>query len=567
MSSRPSPRPAYGIPQRYEHNNPIDLSSSPSQVPPLRPVSRSPTLSELEVDTFGHRVTTGHEWGGSTLPSLFSVDPQSQARHSSDFPSRSHTGDFEPSDDSPFESDDHGYVPHTQSVFSAVPGGKPKSTRAKRTDVAPAPLELNDPDDPEQFDFEIVIHSMPPEKKPGRGRTRVPKVKPVTFGPITANTVITWPEFLDMLAEQLGTMAAFLVVSSFEWRWLKPANSAFLPVRANSGLLSLLNKIRSPPKGVPERYIIIKMEQPVKQPAKRQLPWVAHESSAGLSSNLVQAVDDGSDDDDLPKKKAPFDDGLQEEMDKISERYPPGTCSLHPDIECFHSRVTNLHFELDRTKKIIWAAAIKNGTASILTAPSGSQHFNIKSALKAKKSTAPDGASAGPSAGVNLAPAAPPQSFLPQFPFYPNPYAYPTPPQMGYPPQFPSYPPPPPSHHLYNHSRTSSWHQTPSRTQGYRRERSWDGSSPPSQPHSKRRRADPEPPSSPGVVGGSIDDFCGQNPGLPEETKGFLVDLGFEIGEDLSLINEPRWEAAGFTLFGWNRVIKAYNKYKRSLRG
>ncbi|KAF8173509.1 hypothetical protein K438DRAFT_1850243 [Mycena galopus ATCC 62051] len=58
-------------------------------------------------------------------------------------------------------------------------------------------------------------------------------------------------------------------------------------------------------------------------------------------------------------------------MDKISNAYPPGTCSLHPAIECFHHRVADLHFALDRPKKIVWAAAMKKGTASLISPPLG----------------------------------------------------------------------------------------------------------------------------------------------------------------------------------------------------
>lgn len=193
-------------------------------------------------------------------------------------------------------------------------------------------------------------------------------------------------------------------------------------------------------------------------------------------------------------------------------------------------------------------------------------HFNAKSALKTKNPAASDGhIVAGPS-GSTPTVAAPLQPFAPHYPFYPNPYGYPTPPPMGYPPPFAPYPPPPPPHDLYNHSRMSPWQQTPSRSHGSRRQRSWDGSSPPARSNSKRRRADPTPPSSPAVEGGSIDDFCDQNPNLPPATRAFLHDLDIHIGQDLSKVKEARWEAAGFALFGWERVLTAYNKYTRSLR-
>jgi hypothetical protein len=68
-----------------------------------------------------------------------------------------------------------------------------------------------------------------------------------------------------------------------------------------------------------------------------------------------------------PHFQVSFDDGLEEELERITNKYPPGTCSLHPDIECYHSRVTDLHFKLDRPKKIVWAAAIVSGVNYLRT--------------------------------------------------------------------------------------------------------------------------------------------------------------------------------------------------------
>ncbi|KAJ7710716.1 hypothetical protein B0H17DRAFT_1190411 [Mycena rosella] len=449
-----------------------------------------------------------------------------------------------------------------QGMFSAVPS-KPKATRTRRKAVSPAP-EVDDDAENAVVDFEVVIHSVPLAKKGTARKAKSKKVEPKPYGPLEANTKITWPAFLDMLAHLLETQAAFLVVSSFMWRWLKPTNSSFLPMASEAGFKSLIRQIRSPPKGVSGAYIIIKMDQPVKPPAGGQMPWATQQARSGPSSasdhfGSFFPSGDADSDDEAPDNATVvlLMTVLRRKMDKISEKYPPGTCAEHPDIECFHSRVNNLHFELDRTKKIIWAAAIKNGTATLMTVPSGSQHFNVKSSLtirKAVTSGAPE-----PSVSQHTL-GAPVHPFAPQYPFYPSPYDYPPAPPMGHPPPFSPYPPP---QDFYHHSRMPSWQETPSRS---RRQRSFDGSSPPQ--ISKRKRPDPDPPSSPGVEGGSVDEFCTTySDVLPLETRGFLLDLGFQIGEDLSLITEPRWQAAGFVLFSWNRVVKAYGKYKRSLRG
>ncbi|KAK7041330.1 hypothetical protein R3P38DRAFT_3453747 [Favolaschia claudopus] len=53
-------------------------------------------------------------------------------------------------------------------------------------------------------------------------------------------------DFLDAVAERLSTTAVYLVLSSMEWRYLKPANSSWLPLRDVPGYKSLINKILKP---------------------------------------------------------------------------------------------------------------------------------------------------------------------------------------------------------------------------------------------------------------------------------------------------------------------------------
>jgi hypothetical protein len=38
--------------------------------------------------------------------------------------------------------------------------------------------------------------------------------------------------------------------------------------------------------------------------------------------------------------------------------YLVGNCKLHLSKQCYHNRTTGLHFNLDRTKMLIWAVAI-----------------------------------------------------------------------------------------------------------------------------------------------------------------------------------------------------------------
>src|SRR6266849_11194070 len=59
-----------------------------------------------------------------------------------------------------------------------------------------------------------------------------------------------------------------------------------------------------------------------------------------------------------------LDDALEEIVTKRTKRYYLGLCSCHPDLPCFHHRVSNLHFNLNRPRLLVWAQAIKAGTAS-----------------------------------------------------------------------------------------------------------------------------------------------------------------------------------------------------------
>ncbi|KAJ7885059.1 hypothetical protein B0H14DRAFT_2564025 [Mycena olivaceomarginata] len=287
------------------------------------------------------------------------------------------------------------------------------------------------------------------------------------------------------------------------------------------------------------------MDEPMKAPPTVSMPWVS-QLAAGPSSGpgsfestyrTVMGLNDEPSDDDgeQGKVKVSFDEGLEEEMECISNKYPPGTCSLHPDLECYHSRVTDLHFKLDRPKKIVWAVAIKKGTAIPHYATAHIQ--SLQSKCGTQKHCPP------PPPSTPATPAVPPTP-------YPTPYLYgplPFPPSMGYPSFLPYHLP-----GLYGHpSHMLPWQDTP---RAHRCRQSFDGSSPPQQSSLKHRREDrlSDPPLSPAFSGGSLSDFLSWYSDLPALTRAFLDDLGFEIGDDLSLVTEAQWKEGGLTLFGWN---------------
>ncbi|KAJ6625336.1 hypothetical protein B0H10DRAFT_2212011 [Mycena sp. CBHHK59/15] len=211
---------------------------------------------------------------------------------------------------------------------------KPKLTRAKRT--APPVEAFSD-----AKDFEIM-------------------------GPIEANTDMAWDDSVDNLAGLLGASSEFLVVSSMEWHWLKPQNSAWLPHHTESGYNSLIKQCLSPPKNVSPSYIIIKIDPLMKSPPSQSMPW-ASQQAAGPSSG-------------------------------------PGAFEV---LTC----------AIVGFKKIVWAAAMKNGTSTIFGPPLGSNHFSMKAALK---KAVPATVSATSAKAPALAPFAQPCATP-----FPNPYAYP----------------------------------------------------------------------------------------------------------------------------------------------
>ncbi|KAJ7242534.1 hypothetical protein C8J57DRAFT_1726337 [Mycena rebaudengoi] len=544
------------------------------------------------MELFGHRIA----------PLNYSFDPQAQllAPSLSFPPSRadlsraSHSFDpshtLPPSDplfypDTPVDNvpeptiDTPAPLPPLHSVFPAVP--KDQALRTNQIPPAKAVTPVTDVEISDATDFEILIWVYPAPKK-ATNRTkgkRAAKAEPTSYGPIAATTNMDFNDFVHAVSSLLGTSQEFLVVSSQQWRWLKPANSAWLPLRDDSNFKSLLRQLVSPPKGVSKAYIIVKMDEPMKASPSVAMPWASQpmegpSSGPGAYQTTYRAAmgidEELSDDDADPKKRylprtqmfpqlitfqVAFDAELEDQIQSISEKYRPGTCTVHPEIDCFHSRINGLHFALDRSKKIVWAAAIKNGTSTIFGPPLASNHFNAKVAIKNKTAAAANSA-------VLPTLFDPPTLAPPATPYPYNPYsAYPPP--MPYPayPQFPSYHAP----SYYGPSHMLPWEDTPRPS---RRQCSWDGSSPPRQSSSKRRREErlPDPPSSPTFSGGSLDGFIADYPDLPAATRSFLVELGFEIGDDLSVVTEAQWKAGGLALFGWNCVLKAYNKYKNSLR-
>jgi hypothetical protein len=263
-----------------------------------------------------------------------------------------------------------------------------------------------------------------------------------------------------IIAEKLLVVPSTLVVTSFEWHWLKPTSGPWLPVQNESGLISMLKKV----KQKSEAYIIIHMHALTQR--------TVTESSSKAWDHV--ADDDSDLEDCLVTKKVccipsclriigthflqmKLDNALEEIVAKLSNKYAPGLCDRHADLPCFHHRTSNLHFNLNCPRLLVWAQAIKAGSTTYEKVPMLSPMFKSLLALKHVSKNAKDSDTANAS---NTSSAAPSTSMPPvtqpsmsaqlqmpipfgnflQFPqpLFPHMYAQtPMPPFMGYGPSVP----------------------------------------------------------------------------------------------------------------------------------
>ncbi|KIM82489.1 hypothetical protein PILCRDRAFT_88552 [Piloderma croceum F 1598] len=320
--------------------------------------------------------------------------------------------------------------------------------------------------------YEALIWVVPsPKKTSGWKNQKAAKLDPIAYGPA---------EFLTQIAGIVDSSQHLLTVSCFKWRWQKPANSIWVLLRDENGYLSFLRKIRE--------------------------PWAL--SAAGASSlpdTHVSEPDDSDDDTwDSRHKRPKFDDKLENLVSEIDQKY----------------------------SKLVWAAAIRKGTATITSIPIGSNLFSTQHAAKKLTKPKPSNTEAvssdSPTIPTTPAPAPPSTPFhhLPYAPFLPSPYVYP--------PYYPFTPPNflgPPS---FERGGPLNWGNQP-----------------------------PQPPSSPPPAAEySVNEFCeAYDISFAARTK--LDQLGFEMGDDLSFISEAQYESIGFKHLEWGRVLKAYRKFKR----
>ncbi|KZP29700.1 hypothetical protein FIBSPDRAFT_987102 [Athelia psychrophila] len=123
------------------------------------------------------------------------------------------------------------------------------------------------------------------------------KQDPLAFGPMTLDTSLSWADFLPCLAAEVQTAADTLMLSSLEWRYQKPANSLWIPLRAEASYVAMVKQMataRSP-------GIIIHMDPP-RAAAIAALPWA--QTAPRPSAAADEHESDDNDNCDSRRKKS-----------------------------------------------------------------------------------------------------------------------------------------------------------------------------------------------------------------------------------------------------------------------
>jgi hypothetical protein len=92
--------------------------------------------------------------------------------------------------------------------------------------------------------YKVLIWVVLPPKKSSSHRKKLTKTDPLTYGPADFVSDCVWVEFLTQLAGAVDSLPSLLALPSLEWRWQKPANSLWVPLRDESGYASFLRKLR-----------------------------------------------------------------------------------------------------------------------------------------------------------------------------------------------------------------------------------------------------------------------------------------------------------------------------------
>lgn len=143
-------------------------------------------------------------------------------------------------------------------TFSAI--AQPRLSKRKATATQPPPNST----------FELLIHVLQPDRKVRAGiggrQTKSVKCDPLKFGPTNFELNVTWEPFLVTISTLLRSSVPNLALPSFEWHFLKPQNSPWLPLNTEQGLHSLLRQASAKVAKEGSTYVILRMAPPIAQP-------------------------------------------------------------------------------------------------------------------------------------------------------------------------------------------------------------------------------------------------------------------------------------------------------------
>ena len=176
-----------------------------------------------------------------------------------------------------------------------------------------------------------------------------------------------------------------LVVTSFEWHWLKPASSPWLPIQDERKWVCV-DAQKGQDKSDP--YIIVRMQAPIQRKATATSVFDILRTSLTSIWKILNQVSKKV---CIPSHcsrsvtqfpQAKLDDALEEIVAKLAEKYPPGLCDHHPDLPCFSSSRVRLAFQPRSPRLLVWAQAIKSERATYEKVPILSPMFKASLALK-----------------------------------------------------------------------------------------------------------------------------------------------------------------------------------------
>jgi hypothetical protein len=305
--------------------------------------------------------------------------------------------------------------------------------------------------------FELLLTLIYPSKRVRTLAKKTKNMKPESDnkGPYDIPINTKWDAFLGVITKKLMVVPSSLVITSFKWHWLKPASSLWLPVQDENGFALMLKKVKSKV----EPYIIVCMQAPIQNRVT---------VSMGIMQDVKDELDSDLEDTNRVSKKvcissycsrfgtqfpqAKLDDVLEEIVTKLADKYYPGLCDNHPNLPCFHHRMSNLHFNLDHPWLLVWAQAIKSEHTLYEKMPILLPIFKTSLALKTMSKCAKKVTDSDITIATNMPPANQPSTSaqgpmptmpfvnFPQYPQAPFPQMYPQmplPPFMGYAPSMP----------------------------------------------------------------------------------------------------------------------------------